>query len=240
LQWVECRFENTAIVRRDSRLETLSQLHPIVRFIGEERSKPGALQYPAVAVRVRSEALPSPLPGGVYVFGVERWSVGGLQDVERLHFTALRMSPNMVKLEADEAERLVTSAAAHGKDWLGALEKIDPAEAARLANEECLADSDKAFAEFVEGRRAQNEDRADIQERSADVHFRSRLESLSAVRERHKRLGRHGLVRAMEGQIEALRRSNDRKKQGIAERRRVTERKDEVCVGLILVEGAGA
>jgi hypothetical protein len=43
------------------------------------------------------------------------------------------------------------------------------------------------------------------------------------------------LVRATEGQIEALRRWVDRERRRIADRRRLTERKDEICVGLILL-----
>jgi superfamily II DNA or RNA helicase len=240
LQSVECRFENTAVVRRDSRVEIISQLHPLVRFVGERLGEPGALQYPAVAVRVRQEVLPRRLPAGTYVFGVQRWSVTGLQSIERLYCTAIRFGPDPDRLDPDDAERLVTTAAAEGKDWLAAPASVDLDEAARLANEECLAEADRAYAEFVRDRRNQNEDRADIQERAADAHFRSRLESLTAVRDRHQRLGRLGLVRATEGQIAALRRWAEREKQKISEGRRLSDRKDEVCVGLICVEGEGA
>jgi hypothetical protein len=44
------------------------------------------------------------------------------------------------------------------------------------------------------------------------------------------------LVRATEGQIQALRRWIEHERRTIADRRRLTERKDEICVGLIKVE----
>jgi hypothetical protein len=128
------------------------------------------------------------------------------------------------------------AAATDGKDWLGAAEHIELSEAARLANEVCLAEADEAYAAFVTERHAQNDDRADIQARSAEAHFAGRLETLAAVRERHARLGRHGLVRATEGQIAALRRWIEQERRKIADRRKLTQRKDEICVGLILVE----
>jgi hypothetical protein len=236
LTFVDCRFENTALLRSESRIETISQLHPIVRFVGAKLGEPGALQYPAVAVRLRRELLPAPLPPATYVFAAQRWAVGGVQDVERLYFTAVRTDSREERLSPEDVERLVTTAAAHGTDWLGAVEHVDLAEAGRLANEVCLAEADEAYAAFVSERRAQNDDRADIQVRSAETHFGARLETLTAVRDRHARLGRHGLVRATEGQIESLRRWIDQEKRKIAERRRLTERKDEICVGLIQVE----
>ncbi len=236
LPFVECRFENTALLRPESRIETISQLHPMVRFVGAKLGQPGALQYPAVAVRLRRELLAIQLPLTTYVFAAQRWAVGGIQDVERLYFTAVRTDRPGERLSTEDAERLVIAAAADGKDWLGAAEQIELAEAARLANEVCLADADEAYAAFVSERRAQNDDRADIQARSAETHFAGRLETLASVRDRHARLGRHGLVRATEGQIEALRRWIEQERRKIAERRRLSERKDEICVGLIQVE----
>jgi hypothetical protein len=233
---VDCRFENTALLRSDSRIETIGQLHPIVRFIGAKLNEPGALLYPAVAVRLRREVLPSQLPPAIYVFAAQRWAVGGVQDVERLYFTVVQLEPENRRLSPDDAERLVTTAAAHGKDWLSAGEHVDLAKAARLANDVCLAEADEAHAVFVSERRAQNDDRADIQEHSAEAHFRGRLETLTEVRDRHARFGRQGLVRATQGQIEALRRWIEHERRKIAERRRLTQRKDEICVGLIQVE----
>jgi hypothetical protein len=170
------------------------------------------------------------------VFAAQRWAVGGVQDVERLYFSAVLMGSPSDVLSPEDAERLVTTAAVEGKDWLAAVDQVDSGEAARIANEVCLSAADEAYAAFVRDRRAQNDDRADIQERSARAHFAARLETLTAVRERHLQLGRRGLVRATEGQIEALRRWIDHESRRISERRRITERKDEICVGLIRVE----
>jgi superfamily II DNA or RNA helicase len=236
LPFVDCCFENTALVRPESRIETISQLHPLVRFVGAELGKSGALQYPAVAVRLRGELLPHALPAGVYVFAAQRWAVGGVQDVERLYFTAIRMDRPRESLDPDDAERLVMTAAVHGIDWLGAGEGVDLSEGARLANEGCLSGADEAYSGFVSERRAQNDDRADIQKRSAETHFQARLETLTAVRDRHAQRERHGLVRATEGQIAALRRWIEQERRKIGARRKLTERKDEICVGLIRLE----
>src|SRR5262249_32966860 len=139
-------------------------------------------------------------------------------------------------LSPDNAERLVTMAAVQGQDWFSVGETVNLREAARLGNDVCLAAADQAYADFVGERRAYNDDRADIQERSAAAAFATRLGTLTDVRDRHVRLGRQGLVRATEGQIQALRRWIEQERRRISDRRQLTERKDEICVGLIQVE----
>ncbi|HWP56706.1 MAG TPA: helicase-related protein [Candidatus Acidoferrales bacterium] len=232
----DIRFENTVLRGRDRMVETVNQLHPIVRFVGEKLSEPGALQPPAVAVRVSQDALRVRLALGVYVFAVQRWSVGGVQDIERLYYAAVRIGSGECCLTPEDAERLISAAALHGEDWLSAADHVDFTEAARLANDVCLAEADKEYKAFVEERRAQNDDRADIQERSAEAHFRARRETLINVHDRHLRAGRHGLARATEGQIGALKRWLERERKRIAERRQLTPTKEDVCVGLILLE----
>lgn len=232
----DVRFDNTVVQRRERGVETVSQLHPLVRFVGDKLSEPGALRPPAVAVRLAQSAVPHGLPCGVYVFAVQRWSVGGVQDTERLYYEAVRIGRNDSLLEAETAERLIGAATLRGQDWLSAADNVDFAEAARLANDVCLAEADQEYKAFVEERRAQNDDRADIQDRAAESHFRARRETLINVRDRHLVAGRHGLARATEGQIEALERWVDRERKRIAEKRRLTHSKEDVCVGLILVE----
>jgi hypothetical protein len=134
------------------------------------------------------------------------------------------------------AERFVIIAANEGMDWLSVSERVDFGTAAHLANEVCLAEADKEFDSFVQELQAQNDDRADIQQRSAEAHFSARRDTLTNVRDRHIRAGRHGLARATEAQIEALKRWVEREGARITERRRMTQRKDEICVGLVLVE----
>jgi hypothetical protein len=229
------RFENTVLINKERGVEIVNQLHPIVRFVGERLNDSGALRPPAVAIRLPRNLFED-LPPGVYVFAVQRWTVRGVQDIERLHYSAVRMDGNGEPVSPELAERLVTIAANQGADWLSASERVDFATAAHLANEVCLAESDKEYDSFVQELQAQNDDRADIQQRSAEAHFRARSETLTNVRDRHVLAGRHGLARATEAQIEALKRWIERERARVAERRRMTQRKDEICVGLITLE----
>jgi hypothetical protein len=237
LTWSDAsvRFENTVLINKERGLEIINQLHPIVRFVGERLTDSGALRPPAVAIRLSSN-LCEDLSSGVYVFAVQRWTVRGVQDMERLYYTAVRLDGNEESINPELAERLVTLAANQGTDWLNAPDRVDFGTAAHLANEVCLAEADKEYDSFVYDLQAQNDDRADIQQRSAEAHFRARSDTLTNVRDRHVRAGRHGLARATEAQIEALKRWVERERARITERRRMTQRKDEICVGLILLE----
>lgn len=229
------RFENTVLINKERGVEIVNQLHPIVRFVGERLNDSGALRPPAVAIRLPRNLFED-LPPGVYVFAVQRWTVRGVQDIERLYYTAVQLEGNAEPISPDLAERLVTIAANQGTDWLSASDRVDFAAAAHLANEVCLAESDREYDSFVQELQAQNDDRADIQQRSAEAHFHARSETLTNVRDRHVQAGRQGLARATEAQIEALKRWVERERARVAERRRMTQRKDEICVGLITLE----
>ena len=69
VNWVPCRFENTAIPDRSGREEAISQFHPLVRFVGKRLGEPEQHRRPAVAVRMRGAGLAcEPRTGTLRVF----------------------------------------------------------------------------------------------------------------------------------------------------------------------------
>ena len=122
----------------------LSQFHPLVRFVSQRLQAEELESRPAVAVKVRGEDLPD-LDPGEYVFTVQRWSLTGLQEIERLWYAAVSMAPPHQPLPPDRAEKLVVTAASRGQDWLGAPAQLDLRAAVELADEVCLADSEEQY-----------------------------------------------------------------------------------------------
>ncbi len=235
LRTVACRFENSAIPRRTGRVEIISQFHPVVRFTGHEIAGSGEYFHPAIAARVSVSAVPESVREGVYVFSVQRWSLRGLQDIERIYFAAARLSTAPQSVHPDLAEQLVVATAVNGMEWLGAEEQVELGDAVQIANDDCLANSDEAFEDYVRETQDKNDDRADVQERTLDKHYTNQMRRLEETREKHERLGRTGLTRATEGRMRALTNRVERKRMDITDRRQVTSRKDEICVGLIEV-----
>jgi hypothetical protein len=193
-------------------------------------------RHPAVAVELSAEGAPSSIAAGTYVFSVQRWQVRGLQDLEKLHFAAVQMGAAGSLLDPDRAEELVLAAASRGTEWPGAHD-LDLTLVVRAVNEACLGRSDDAYDLWIAEITDQNEDRADIQERTLESHLRNQLAKLETVRDRHRRHSRSSLVSATEGRMGALRNRVEQRKLEIGARRQLQHRKDEIAVGLIRVAG---
>ena len=111
---VPCRFENTAVPDPRGREEVISQFHPLVRFVSERLDGPQERRRPAVAIRMAANGGEGALGPGRYVFSVQRWSVRGLRDMERLYYAAAPVGARARPLEPQAAERLIVGAASGG------------------------------------------------------------------------------------------------------------------------------
>ena len=175
------------------------------------------------------------IPTGTYLVAVARWSVKALQATEKLVYGAAPLVSDAKLLDGDTAEKLALAAAAQGSNWLEARETVDLAAAFELANDVLFGHLDDRYDEFVEEIRAQNEDRADIQERTLDNHIRSQREVLGQVRSDHLTKGRASLAKATEGRLRKLEERVAQRRLAIQAGRRLVADKDEIGVAFIRV-----
>jgi superfamily II DNA or RNA helicase len=232
---LRCRFANSALLSSDKGAERIGQFHPLVRFAGHRLKEEEDAFYRAVAVCIDRARLSLSCPVGYYAFSVQRWSVGGVQDRERLAFAVGSLSSPKTLLEDETAEVLVVMAATDGEDWLGAANAIDLRQAARVINESCIAHCDEQYAKYIEALQAQNSDRVTFQLLSLESHLTRQLEVLQSVRDRHASQGRTALVRATEGRMRALQGRVAQRRAAIEARRTLRHSKDDICVGVIRV-----
>ncbi len=237
---VRCRFENRVSPRATGRVEIVSQFHPLIRFVSHRINQIGEPYHPAVSLSINQVFVPQ-VERGVYVFSIQRWSISGIQEKEMLFYVAVKMeegSESIKKefLREEEAEYLVTTAAMRGDDWLEARNIVDLKVVASLANQ-CLGYSDNRYHEYIAQVTAENNDRADLQEKSLDRHLETQKAKLEEVRAKHLAEGRTSLATATSAKIMALEERVKMKKTKINECRIIRERKDDVCVGVINVTG---
>jgi len=186
-----------------------------------------------VIISVHHHELPQYEPG-LYVFTIQRWSTSGLQEREQVFFSASNIATQTKFLHEDEAEKLVTTAALHGHDWLEAANLVDCAEAAKIA-ERLLSYSDDRYASHVRQKEAENNDRADLQEKTLDQHLGNQLNTLEVIRSTHLQNNRLSLTKATEAKMNTLKEKVKQRKLQIKGRRELKSRKDEMCIGLIEV-----
>jgi superfamily II DNA or RNA helicase len=237
---VACRFQNTAVADVRERTEILSQFHPLVRFVSARILELEEQTRPAIAIRASSADLPAALPPGEYAFSVQMWSVQGIQDLEQLHFAAALLDDPTRSIAEELAEQLVTSGARVGRDWIGAAKALDLDVVARAVKDTCLAEAERRYDDHVAQLRAENEDRATLQERTLERHLANQMRTLENVRHGHERRGRAPLVAATEGRIHALQARVEQKRLQIQKQRQMRCSNKEVCVGVIKVTVAEA
>ena len=236
IRLVPCRFENTAVPDLNGREEVISQFHPLVRFVGRYLTEPGRQSRPAVAVRLSAEGSIAGLEPGRYTFSVQRWSVRGLRDMERLYYAAAPLSPSPDGLSPELAEQLIVSAAQEGAAWLGAHRAVDLNHVIETVEECCIVPSEREFRSYVHDRRAENDDRSRIQKSILEDQYRKQRARLEAVLQRHASLGRDRLVAATSGRLRALNTRVERRRKEIAERAKLQFSNEVICVGIIEVD----
>jgi hypothetical protein len=160
-----------------------------------------------------------------------------VQEKELLFSTGVRIGPVPARLGDETAERLLLIAANQGKDWLEVCSQLDMDRAAMSIADECVPYAEKRHAEFVRQVTNENSDRANLQRQSIERHYRRQLEIKERIRDQHIRNGKTRLVPAIEGQLRKLEAITEmrlrRLEEGVVPRARC----DEVCMGVILVEG---
>ena len=230
---ITCRFDNAVVKEGDLLEEVINHFHPLVRFVSHKLEEAEGTQYPAAAVELEQHHLKDPVPCGTYVYTLQRWSVTGLRDQEKLDYMVLSLDAPDLALSEEQTEGLIMTAAAHGRDWMQAANVVNLERAVQLAFDRCQPASDERFKQFREDIRNRNEDLADIQEQTLDTHLRNQRSQLLRIRDEHLRLGRSSLAKATEGRLNKLENSVARKKLAIEERREVRYASEDISVGLI-------
>jgi hypothetical protein len=230
---VRCKFENKVNDGGKSRTEIVNQSHALVRWVSSKLNNQEEHYYPAVMVAVNNEFLKENISNGIYIFTIQHWSIQGIQEIEKLSYSAVDYKTGSL-LSEEDSELLITQAAISARDWFEGRE-LDIKRVISLANENCLHDSDLRYAEFVKDLQNQNEDRADLQERTLNWHLQNQLAKLNAVLDKHTLAGRAPLAKATEGRISALENRFERKKLEINKRRKMVPSKNDICVGVVNV-----
>ena len=232
---IRCVFENKMTTSEIRRVEIVSQVHPLTRFVGATLADKGGGETPPLAVRVPESAIPSGIARGTYVFLMQRWSIGGVQEKEFLFTTGVRLESPDVRLSDSQAEQLLMNAASHGLDWLEAPARVDLQAAGDALLQRCMPYAAERFRVYVRQIRDENSDRANLQRQSVERHYARQLEIRQKKKLAHIQNKRPSLIAALDGQIKKLENITQMRLRKINEGMAPTYRSDEICIGLISV-----
>ena len=230
---VRCRFENRVAGAMVRGVETISQFHPLVRWVSSRIGEGNEQLTPAVSLRLARSALDESIGAGTYLLAASLWSFRGLQDSEKLAHAAVRLDDPSTLLGPDLAERIAHEAVAKGEDWPEARNVVDLERAYRVVNDSLFGHLDDEFERFSREIKARNWDRADIQLRTLDQHLEQQTIKLVAIAEVHRARGRESLAKATVGRIKALEGRVRQQRLRIEGRREIRSESREIAIAII-------
>lgn len=233
---IACRFKNRVLAGKPERKETISQFHPLVRFISDRISKKVPQLRPAVSVKISRSDLDRPLGLGIYVLAASLWRIKGLRDVEKLVYAAAPLDRPETLLDEDKAERLAITCAAKGRRWLEVEHQCELKQVHHIANEKLFGTLDDHFKRYIKEEENQNEDRADIQERHRQRYFSKHKKVIERTLRNFIETGKIRMIPATKGRLRHLDDWGKRKRREIESRRKITSNSEEIFVAVVLIE----
>ncbi len=230
---IQCEFVNKLFIESNQNLEIINQIHPVVRFVTSQIEKQEKYHYPAVSVKLSSSKLANRLTTGNYAFSVQKWTVKGLRDIEKLYYCVLPECDQSNFLKNEDAELLVTLAASQGTDWLEAKNEINLSIFGELINQRCLALSDDKYQEFIDDLEKTNSYRADIQLKSIENHLDRQVTKLTETIKNLRQAGKESIAIMNQGKIDKLQNKMERKKMEVENGKKIVTNKEEICLGVI-------
>ena len=231
------RFVSSVVQGHTPRIEHVSQLHPLVRFVVDlDATSPEIFEPLPVASWLSSSQVPFHCEAATYVVGVRRQEVRrtGRYSVNTTHIAYVGANVrNNVMLSPDEAEGLVAATAAHGRVRANFGQNDDAVAALRVLRQFVTPELDRLHEDFVRHARATIHDRCVLRERALKRHRERKAQGWVAQRDRLRtaaaralELGDsrrskqlHGLAAATDGKLRKLDRKIDARLTQIREER---------------------
>ena len=230
---VRVRFSSKPNVKGGRTEESVTQFHPLVRFISEQLSNESGTFFPVQVVELSRTIVPR-LEKGRYVFVVDLWSLKGVRVIEKLYFKAARLAVGgqYGELSEDDSEMLVTTASMKGIDRVDAGEGIDFGTARDVA-ERLVTEALVQYEAFAARVSAENLDRARLQRASVERHHERQKSTLERILRKHESLERAALAAATKGRINKLDAKFSLRLAEIKKAEQTREDRQEVAIGVV-------
>lgn len=226
---VRCQFLNK-LLPIGGGLESISQFHPLVRFICEDLKSRSEAFYPLVAVEVSSSIVPSIDPNQ-YVFAVYLWSFAGLRTEEELYARAVPIGGGTI-LTPEKSWELINAARLNGDDWLSVVNDIDHKLVEALVDH-CVMEIEREYRQSVGNRTDENADRISFQMQSAQKHRDRQLNMHLGVLAQLEATDKFRLIPARKGLIRSVNERFEVQLAALQAKSAFSHSQFEVCFGVI-------
>jgi signal-transduction protein with cAMP-binding, CBS, and nucleotidyltransferase domain len=172
---------------------------------------------------------------GLYIYVVHRWSLSGLRSESRLAYKVARYQDGVL-LPERQAEQLINQTALQGKSQPNAAHLIADQARLLLIFQSCNDALETEFAEIVGEFEAENTNRCDVQQKSAENYARRRQQELTERIQRFRTQGKLQIIPAIEGLLNKVNRELELKIRAIDQKRETNLDLIQLAAGIFFVE----
>lgn len=225
------RFEHRLYLKSGAATELVSQSHPLVRFVSEQVRQRRLAMCAPIAVSLTSNDAAGK-KAGLYFFNVQRWTINGLRQTERMRFDVA--SAEGEQLDEADAESLIEAASRQGERWLNWAENLAADDVLQAVNAIDDLASD-AFIDYEARCTSENNDRARIQLTSLERFESRRKTILNGLIETYRQQGKKALRAATEGQLAKLHERCALQRAKIQKRSATEAEYTRLCFGVLRI-----
>jgi len=230
----EHRFKFGKIIERSvhRNFEVLNQAHPLLRFASqkfEENDSPNVRPAAAVRVQLNDLHLKEPPDIGCYLTAVSKWTTDGAQRLEKLSYKLASVDTGD-RYPDEMAELFTTELINKGLHIPNVGKTIDKGEVLETANE-LINEAQQDYDNFCEVRRAENDDKADVQSNTLERHHAKQVGRLNQLIDQYERNNNVGLKQVQINKLEKINlRFETRREQIIRSRNFSSEYEDVTLI----------
>jgi superfamily II DNA or RNA helicase len=214
--------------------ELLDATHPLTLWIRHRYETSAQKLHPVSVIRIDQRTVG--LPPGLYVYVAHRWTFTGLKTKSQIAYKVIRCSDSDL-LSDQISESALTVVMHQGKPKSNAQNFIDDIDRILELHQLCKESLEEVFGKALEEFDIENENRCDVQERSARSFAERKQSELRDRIQRFKVAGKTQIIPATEGQLRRVIRELEVKLKSIQENREgSTFEQVHLASGILFVE----
>ncbi|MGI0479458.1 SNF2-related protein [Geminocystis sp. CENA526] len=235
-QSVPCFFDPKNTKAMGKNYELIDSTHPLIQWIKYKYTKDNLINsFYSISASTLSikEINKKDIKQGIYFYVVQNWKLEGLRKEILLAYKV--MSLEGIFLSDDDAEYLINKTATYGRAKYNISNVINLEKIIEIY-EQCEEELQIDFANREEEFQAENEDRCNVQQRSAKSYAERKQIFFEKRIEQYLSEGKKTIIPAEEGKLKKVQQNLDFTLKNIDLKRQVTTSNPTLATGLIFIE----
>lgn len=236
---VSCFFDPKISGSMGKRNELLDPTHPLIRWICDRYATAAQKLHPVSAIRATLKTIglkTTHLPMGLYAYSVHLWTFQGIKTESQIAYKIICASDGQF-LSDQDSEAILATLMQRGQLKPNAHNFIEDIDLIIERQQQCNDYIEEAFGKAFEDFDIDNDNRCNIQEKSARAFAERKQQELETRLERFRQAGKTQIIPATEGQLRKVKRELEVKLKSIQEKRDgISFEQKQLASGIIFVE----